>query len=187
MTSATARLSCSLGQRRALAGGVERLAGELAAGQSWQRTLPARVADAGQAEDAAERDERRRDADADVERAVRRGLHRSSRPRAPALRGIDARERLRGAPRSIVAALARARAPGPSRRSSSAEPNCAETTAPMAATASSPATRAIALLMPDAMPAFDSSASASTVAVSGATVSESPSEKSSSAGRRSVK
>ena len=38
------------------------------------------------------------------------------------------------------------------------------------------ATRAIALLTPDAMPAFSSSASASTAAVSGATVAASPSE-----------
>ena len=66
------------------------------------------------------------------------------------------------------------------------EANCAETTAPMAATASRPATRAIALLIPEAMPALDSSASASTVAVSGATVADSPTEKTSSAGSRSV-
>ena len=65
-------------------------------------------------------------------------------------------------------------------------PNWAATTAPSAATASSPATRAMALLTPDAMPALCSSASASTVAVSGATVAESPSEKSSRAGSRSV-
>ena len=53
--------------------------------------------------------------------------------------------------------------------------------------ASSPATRAIALLTPEAIPALCSSASASTVAVSGATVADSPSEKTSSAGSRSVK
>ena len=99
--------------------------------------------------------------------------------------GIDARERL---PARL---LDGGRAPAgesvrPASRSSSAELNCAATTAPIAATASRPATRAIALLMPEAMPALDSSASASTVAVSGATVSESPSENTSSAGRRSV-
>ena len=44
----------------------------------------------------------------------------------------------------------------------------------MAATPSRPATRAIALLTPDAMPAVRSSASASTVAVSGATVAARP-------------
>ena len=53
--------------------------------------------------------------------------------------------------------------------------------------ADSPATRAIALLIAEAMPASVSSASASTVAVSGATVIESPSEKTSSAGSRSVR
>ena len=65
------------------------------------------------------------------------------------------------------------------------DPNEAATTAPTAATATRPATRAIALFIPEAMPAFESSASASTVAVSGATVIDSPSPKSSSAGRRS--
>ena len=47
--------------------------------------------------------------------------------------------------------------------------------------------RAMALLTPEAMPAFDSSASESTAAVSGATVRASPSEKTRSAGRRSVR
>ena len=60
-------------------------------------------------------------------------------------------------------------------------------TAPRAATASRPATRAIALLTPEAMPALDSSASESTVAVSGATVQDSPIEKTSRAGSRSRK
>ena len=64
--------------------------------------------------------------------------------------------------------------------------NCAAITAPSAATPSSPAARAIALLTPEAMPAFSSSASASTVAVSGATVADSPSENTSSAGSSSV-
>jgi hypothetical protein len=40
--------------------------------------------------------------------------------------------------------------------------------------------------MPEAMPAFSSSASASTVAVSGATVSDSPIEKTTTAGSSSV-
>ena len=61
---------------------------------------------------------------------------------------------------------------------------CAETIAPIAAIASSPATRAIALLTPEAMPALCSSASASTVAVSGATVIDSPSREDSSAGQQ---
>ena len=56
----------------------------------------------------------------------------------------------------------------------------------MAATHSRPAIRAIALLMPEAMPALCSSASASTVMVSGATVATSPSEKISNAGNSSV-
>ena len=56
----------------------------------------------------------------------------------------------------------------------------------MAATPSSPAARAIALLIPEAIPAFSSSASASTVAVSGATVAERPIENRSSAGSSSV-
>ena len=63
----------------------------------------------------------------------------------------------------------------------------AETIAPTAAIAISPATRAIALLTAEAMPAFDSSASASTVAVSGATVIDRPSANSSSAGSSSVR
>ena len=65
--------------------------------------------------------------------------------------------------------------------------NCAEITAPTAAMASRPATLATALLMPDAMPALDSSASDSTVAVSGATVADSPRENSSSGGSSSVR
>jgi hypothetical protein len=63
--------------------------------------------------------------------------------------------------------------------------NCPATTAPIPAIASSPAMRAIALLTPEAMPAFDSSASDSTVAVSGATVSVRPSEKTISPGSTS--
>ena len=75
----------------------------------------------------------------------------------------------------------------PSRCWSSAEENCAATTAPIAAVASSPATRAIALLTAEAIPALPSSASASTAAVSGATVIDSPSEKISSGGSTSVR
>ena len=52
---------------------------------------------------------------------------------------------------------------------------------------SSPAVRAMALLMPLAVPALPSSAAASTVAVSGATVIDRPSENTSSGGSSSVK
>ena len=89
--------------------------------------------------------------------------------------------------------LASASAPDSSGRSasepsfsSSAGPYDAATTAPTPAMATRPATRAIALFTPEATPALCSSASASTVAVSGATVIDSPSENTSSAGRRSV-
>ena len=58
-------------------------------------------------------------------------------------------------------------------------------TMPSTATATSPATRATALLTPDAMPASPGPASERTVVVSGATVHESPTEKPSSGGRRS--
>jgi hypothetical protein len=62
---------------------------------------------------------------------------------------------------------------------------CAATSAPTDATASSAAVRAIALLMAEAMPALASSASASTVAVSGATVNARPSENTNMAGTTS--
>ena len=52
---------------------------------------------------------------------------------------------------------------------------------------SSPAVRAMALLMPLAVPALPSSAAASTVAVSGATVIDSPTENTSSGGSRPLK
>ena len=81
-------------------------------------------------------------------------------------------------------ALGLRRAPASSE--STALENCAATTAPSAATPNSPATRAIALLIPEARPALCSSASASTVAVSGATVIVSPNENTSSAGSSSV-
>ena len=86
------------------------------------------------------------------------------------------------------------RAPPPGRVSASAptssssfDPNDAATTAPTAAIATSPATRAIALFTPDAIPALLSSASASTVAVSGATVIDSPNPNTSSPGSTSVR
>ena len=60
------------------------------------------------------------------------------------------------------------------------------TAAPTTAMPSRPATRATALLTPLAIPASLSPASASTVAVSGATIIERPSEKTSSGGRSSV-
>ena len=61
-----------------------------------------------------------------------------------------------------------------------------ETRSPMSETPSRPATRATALLIADAMPASCSSASARTVAVSGATVSVRPSANTTSAGSRSA-
>ena len=69
---------------------------------------------------------------------------------------------------------------------SSFEENDAATTAPTAAIATSPATRAIALLTPDAIPALLSSASASTVMVSGATVIDRPRPNTSSPGSTSL-
>ena len=59
-------------------------------------------------------------------------------------------------------------------------------TAPTDAVASSDATRATALLMPEAMPAFCSSASARIAAVSGATVIDSPSENTTIPGSTSI-
>ena len=58
-------------------------------------------------------------------------------------------------------------------------------TTPMTETPTRPATRATALLTADAIPASPSFASAMTVAVSGATVIDSPSEKTSRPGSRS--
>ena len=60
------------------------------------------------------------------------------------------------------------------------------TSAPTTAIPSSPATRATALLTPLAMPESLSPASASTVAVSGATIIDSPIENTRSAGSSSV-
>ena len=99
-----------------------------------------------------------------------------------------------GSTRASVSRRARAtaeRAAGdrlrPASPASSAWPNWAEMTAPTAAIESRPAIRAVALLIPEAMPAWASSASASTVAVSGATVAASPTEKISSAGSSPVR
>jgi hypothetical protein len=66
-------------------------------------------------------------------------------------------------------------------------PSCDETTAPMAATASSPPTRATALLIADAIPASCSGTPPSTVAVSGATVSDRPKPKTTTAGSTCVR
>ena len=63
---------------------------------------------------------------------------------------------------------------------------CLRSRAPTTAIPSRPATRATALLTPLAIPASLSPASASTVAVSGATIIESPTEKTSSGGSSSV-
>ena len=78
-------------------------------------------------------------------------------------------------------------APAAPSSSRSADPNDEATTAPTAAIAIRLATRAIALFTPDAIPALCSSASASTVAVSGATVIASPSAKTIRPGSRSAR
>ena len=65
--------------------------------------------------------------------------------------------------------------------------NWAETTAPSAAIASRPATRATALLTPEATPTWRSSTESSTVVVSGATVIARPRPKRTIAGRTSVR
>ena len=67
------------------------------------------------------------------------------------VRRVDASERLVARLRDGVRRRA---ARSRSSRWSSSDANCAETTAPSAATASSPAMRAIALLTPEAMPAL---------------------------------
>ena len=74
---------------------------------------------------------------------------------------------------------------GSRRRSSSAEKPVA-ITSPKPATPSSAAMRPIALLTPDAAPAFRSSASASTTAVCGATTIDSPSANTVTAGSSSA-
>ena len=74
----------------------------------------------------------------------------------------------------------------PERWLSSVEANWLEITAPIAAIARSPATLATALFTPEAIPALCSSTAFSTVVVKGATVAESPSPKTTRAGRTSV-
>src|SRR5436190_2306090 len=74
----------------------------------------------------------------------------------------------------------------PASWSSRVDAKCAETTAPRTAIAISPATRATALLTPDAIPALCSSTAFRTVVVSGATVAERPSPNMTSAGSTSV-
>ena len=93
-----------------------------------------------------------------------------------------------GRPSGSRLACAHGRARGrpsgtPVRRRPASEPNEAAIAAPTAAVPSSPATRAIALLTPEAIPACERSAPASTAAVSGATVIDSPSANTSSAGQ----
>jgi hypothetical protein len=70
---------------------------------------------------------------------------------------------------------------------SSEEANCDATTAPTSAMATSPATRAMALLTPEARLACSSSTPPSTVAVRGATVMVRPSPKISAPGSTSVR
>ena len=67
------------------------------------------------------------------------------------------------------------------------EPNWAEMTTPSTAIASRPATRAIPLLAPEAMPTWRSSTESSTVAVSGATVAARPRLKTSTPGSTSAR
>jgi hypothetical protein len=76
----------------------------------------------------------------------------------------------------------RALSSSPATRSSSEDANCAETTAPSTAMASTPATRETALFTPEAMPARRSSTESRTVVVSGATVIARPRPKARSAG-----
>ena len=120
--------------------------------------LTPRVADPGQPEHAADRHERGGAADPHLERGHRRLLH------------------LRHAGHGGQQRLARL-----------LDAYFAATTAPSAATVIRLAIRAIALLTPDAMPALCSSASASTVAVSGVTVATRPSANNSCAGSSSVR
>src|SRR6266487_4748973 len=77
----------------ALAPGVERLAGELAACAVLAPHHAPRVADQGEAEHPAERDEHGRDSDSDVERLHRSGLH-GERDILADLAGIYPGERL---------------------------------------------------------------------------------------------
>lgn len=76
-------------------------------------------------------------------------------------------------------------ASGP-RFESSSERNCAATTVPTAAMATSAATRAMALLTPEAIPAWRSSTAASTVAVTGVATSTIPKPSTVTAGRTAL-
>ena len=107
--------------------------------------------------------------------AASTGPSRSGRPGTPPDSG-----------RSLTSRTAAVSGRPPS-SSSSAAPNWAATTAPTAAMASSPATREIALLAPLATPALCCGTEPSTVLVSGATVIDSPSPNTSTAGSRSVR
>ncbi len=169
---------------RLLVSGDQGLSGELAAGAVLAAHGAAGVTNTGEAEESAERDERRGDADPHVEGVNRCGLHRVG-DRWAGDGGVDVSERLAAC--VSHAAWAAGDSVRPASCWSRFAENWEEMTAPMAAIASRPPMRAIALLTPEAMPAFDSSASDSTVAVSGATVHASPIEKISSAGSRSVK
>ena len=172
------RVRPARGRRSARARCLERRPRELAARAALARHLAARVADP---------DERRarRPGRRARPRCRRRGGRRATDASSAACvhhARLGRRQARRGSARASVRSLAsltialrggRQLLAGEARRRSCA-PNWPATTAPSAATASSPATRAIALLTPDAMPALCSSASASTVAVSGATVGRQP-------------
>ncbi len=177
------------GRAGRLATGLHRRARELTAGAVRRDEGLAGAADADERDDAAERHERRGDLQSEPECLLRGGARRRAQPRPAAPRAATGRRPCRaigGAP-GRRSRPRRASSRTPSSRPSSAEENCAATAAPIAAVASRPATRAIALLTAEAIPALPSSASASTAAVSGATVIDSPSEKSSSGGSTSVR
>ena len=144
------------------------------------------VADPDDADDAAERDERRGD------RHARGGscAARPVRPRVLSARACSGgRPCTSGRPSGSRLACADGGARrGAERRSptdgwSRSAANEPAIAAPTAAVPSRPATRAIALLTPEAIPACEVSAPASTAAVSGATVIDSPSANTSSAGQ----
>ena len=171
-----------------LARALARNSHELAARALRRLDASARVDDPEQPQDPADGDQDRRDPEADVERRTEASLDASA---TEALTSS-------GTPWTDTAAsgcfLASSTARATSGRaaalptsSSRRLPKDAATTAPTAAIATSPATRAIALLTPEAIPALLSSASASTVEVSGATVIDSPSPNTSRPGSRSVR
>ena len=147
-----------------------------------------RIADRRQRDQAPERHERRAERHPEVESRLRRGgdvvVERPGLGRGH-VADVTARERLvLGAWTAVCASEL---SDWPATLSSSEEVNCAETTAPSAAIASTPATRATALLTPEATPTWRSSTESSTVVVSGATVIDSPRPKSSIAGRTSIR